>query len=69
MKQASQVVKDMEKKMVGSIIDFIEAVHAAWVMVRVVGSVLASAGDSATLGALAWWRPRVASLLAGVHTF
>jgi hypothetical protein len=58
------IMAAVEKKMVQSAVDFVEAGAAAWVMVQVLASVLASAGDSATLGVLAWWQPRVASLLA-----
>jgi hypothetical protein len=60
------IMAGVEKKMVQSAVELVEAGAAAWVMVQVLASVLASAGDSATLGALAWWQPRVASLLAGM---
>jgi hypothetical protein len=62
MKMAGNV-KDAS---VRSFVDFVEAVASIWVLARCVSTVLASSVDNASSEVASWWRPRVASFLAGM---
>lgn len=61
MKMAGSV-KDAS---VRSFVDFVEAVASIWVLARCISSILESAVDNASSEVASWWRPRVASFLAG----
>lgn len=61
MKMAGSV-KDAS---VRSFVDFVEAVAAIWVLARCIASILESAVDNTSSEVASWWRPRVASFLAG----
>lgn len=50
---------------VRSFVDFVEAVASIWVLARCISTVLASSVDNASYEVASWWRPRVASFLAG----
>lgn len=50
---------------VRSFVDFVEAVASIWVLARCISSILESAVDNASSEVASWWRPRVASFLAG----
>lgn len=61
MKMAGSV-KDAS---VRSFVDLVEAVACIWVLARCISSILSSAVDNASSDVASWWRPRVASFLAG----
>jgi len=53
---------------VQTIVDFVEAAASIWVLARCLSSVLDSAVENANFEMGSWWRPRVASLLAGISS-
>ena len=65
MKMAGNV-KDVS---VRTFVDFVEALASIWVLARCISTVLASSVDNASSEVASWWRPRVASFLAGISFY
>lgn len=60
-----KVTGSLKETMLRTFLDVVEAGASILVLVRCLSSVLESAVDNATFEMNSWWRPRVASLLAG----